>query len=126
MNSEMNTLTVTIIGLGVVMATLVALWFITRVVSFLVQAATSKSSLSLKTRDSHPENINSETPLPQAHSENNNPELIAIITAAAASVLGSRVRVLSCVEDRKIQNNGWMLSARNEQVQSFPNRMNRR
>ncbi len=126
MNPIADTMVITVIGMGVVITTLIALWFITRVVSFLTQKISGTPPFSPRVHHSAQSAASPTETASQPHAQENSSEIVAVITAAATTVLGVPVKLLRFVENRKIQTQGWMLRVRNEQAQSFSNRMNRR
>lgn len=127
--SVRNPIVITVVGMGVVMATLAVLWFIARVVSFAVQLATrakkpsdEAGAIQVVGNEASSAVRVAEQP-PQGAGEVDEGELVVVLAAAATAVLGAPVRVLAVQpqDGVAIQTgyNGWVAAARSEQVRSF-------
>ncbi len=128
-DSVTNPIVITVVGMGVVMTTLAVLWFIARVVSFVIRLATRAKTPSDEAGvirvagEAVSSAAAAPAPSPALSGEGDESELVVVLAAAATAVLGAPVRVLA-VEPHAGASihagyNGWVAAARSEQVRSF-------
>lgn len=112
--ATMNPFVITVVGLAVVMLTLTALWFLTRLVSWGVALLPATQSERQKILNTAPTSQPSDSQPSDCITE----DILVVLTAAATCALGVPVRILHyCEQAQPLSTNGWIHTARVQQMQ---------